>query len=254
MVRLKAVYFITDEGFNIYTQSFGSTEQDQDMVSSLIQALRTFSKEVIAEADLQTLGFGGGGDGDAEGARMLLEQGGKVSAVVLVVLDKDNAEREEYTLRKQMMSIIRRVEETFADALSEAIFQKSKFLGLETLVNSYFFRDKMSRIYQNEFSSLNDYIKFPQSLLFELTPKGIKTYPFYRDFQQASVILKQTKIEEIDDLIDFLESKSSMISFQDCIERFGQDKLGEIFSYLKLMTKKGVFDAYNFERLTSIES
>lgn len=253
MVRLKAVYFITDEGFNIYTQSFGSSEQDQDMVSSLIQALRTFSKEVIAEADLQSLGFGGGSD--TEGARMLLEQGEKVSAVALVVLDKDNADREEYTLRRQMINVIRRVEETFADALSEAIFQKSKFLGLETLVNSFFFRDKMSRIYQNKFASLNAYIKFPQSLLFELTPKGIKIYPFYRDYQQVKNVLKQVQIEEIDDLIDFLESKSSMISFQDCIERFGEGRIGEIFEYLKLMTKKGVFDAYNFERLSmSVES
>ncbi len=252
MVRLKAVYFITDEGFNIYTQSFGSSEQDQDMVSSLIQALRTFSKEVIAEADLQTLGFGGGGD--TEGARMLLEQGEKVSAVALVVLDKDNADREEYTLRKQMMNIIKIVEDTFTDALSEPIFQKSKFSGLETLVNSYFFRDKMSRIYQNEFASLNEYSNFPQSLLFELTQKGQTIFPFYRDFKQALDVLKVTTIDEIDDLIDFLTNKSSMISFQDCLDRFGEGRIGEIFEYLKLLTKKGVFDAYNFERLTSVES
>ncbi len=63
MVRLKAVYLITDEGFAIYNQSFGATEQDQDMVASLIMALTTFSKEVIRERSLSKVGFGAGEGG-----------------------------------------------------------------------------------------------------------------------------------------------------------------------------------------------
>ena len=59
MARLKAVYLITDEGFTIYNQSFGATEQDQDMVGSLIMALTTFGKEIMSETSLTGVEFGG---------------------------------------------------------------------------------------------------------------------------------------------------------------------------------------------------
>jgi len=39
-----------------------------------------------------------------------------------------------------------------------------------------------------------------------------------------------------------------MISFQDCVERFGENNGSEIFEILKYLTRKGVFEAYNFER------
>ena len=57
MVRLKAVHIITEEGFTIYNQSFGATEQDQDMVGSLIMALTSFGKEAMGES-LSSLAFG----------------------------------------------------------------------------------------------------------------------------------------------------------------------------------------------------
>ncbi len=56
MVRLKFVHIITDGGFTIYNQSFGATEQDQDMVGSLIVALRSFGKEAMGET-LSSAGF-----------------------------------------------------------------------------------------------------------------------------------------------------------------------------------------------------
>lgn len=247
MVRLKAVYFITDEGFTIYNQSFGSTEQDQDMVGSLILALQTFGKEVMSENTLQTVGFGG--DEDSEGTRMILEQGERVNAIVSVVLDKDNQEREEYTLRNQLKNILREIESAYETELADPIFRKNAFLGLETLVNSRFFRDKMSRIYQQDYASLSEYLKYPRSLLFELTTRGSKAYVFYRDFDGFRQKLGNTPIEELDKLIDYLEDRSSMISFQDCLERFGEQKSTEIFDYMKYLTQKGVFDAYNFERV-----
>ncbi len=157
MVRLKAVYFITDEGFTIYNQSFGSTEQDQDMVGSLILALQTFGKEVMSENTLQTVGFGG--TEDTEGTRMILEQGDRVNAIAFVVLDKDSAEREEYTLRKQLRDILLEIEGVYAEELSDPIFRKNVYVGLDTLINSRFFRDKMSRIYQQKYASLSEYMK-----------------------------------------------------------------------------------------------
>jgi hypothetical protein len=247
MVRLKAVYFITDEGFTIYNQSFGSTEQDQDMVGSLILALQTFGKEVMSENTLQTVGFGGGED--TEGTRMILEQGKRVNAITFVVLDKDSAEREEYTLRKQLRDILGEIETMYGKELSDPIFRKNAFLGLETLINSRFFRDKMSRIYQQQYASLGEYLKYPTSLLFELTPRGRRTYSFYRDFPELRKKLTSTTIEELDELIGFLEERSSMISFQDCLDRFGAPKSNEIFDYMKYLAQKGVFDAYNFERV-----
>ena len=247
MVRLKAVYFITDEGFTIYNQSFGSTEQDQDMVGSLILALQTFGKEVMSENTLQTVGFGG--TEDTEGTRMILEQGGRVNAIAFVVLDKDSAEREEYTLRKQLRDILLEIEGVYAEELSDPIFRKNVYVGLDTLINSRFFRDKMSRIYQHKYASLSEYMKYPTSLLFELTPRGRKTYIFYRDFPEFKSKLINTSIDELDELIEYLEDRSSMISFQDCLERFGEPKSSEIFSYMKYLAQKGVFDAYNFERV-----
>ncbi|MHA1976944.1 MAG: hypothetical protein ACW98I_08610 [Candidatus Hodarchaeales archaeon] len=249
MVHLKAVYFITDEGFNIYNQSFESTDRDQDMVSSLILALQTFGKEVMSENALQTVGFRGGDD-DTEGTRMILEQGTRVNAICFVVLDKDNAEREEYSLRKQLLQVVRDVEELYSEELKDPIFRKNAFTGLETLINTSFFRDKMSRIYQQQYASLNEYLKYPRSLLFELTPRGTKTYTFYREFPAVKQQMNTISVQEFDDLIEDIEERGSMISFQDCILRFGMDRSGAIFELLKLLTRKGVFEAYNFERVS----
>jgi hypothetical protein len=254
MVRLKAVYFLTDEGFNIYSQSFDTTKADEDMVGALIQALQTFGKEVMSENSLQTVGFGGGSEGgrDTEGTRMILEQGDRVNAIAFVVLDKDSAEREEYELRKDLLKVVKEVQETFSEELGDPIFRKGAFTGLETLINTSFFRDKMSRIYHNYYASLSEYLKYPTSLLFELTARGDRTYSFYRDFPEFKKMLKNINVDKIDDLIIYQQERSSMISFQDCLERFGEENGSEILQILKYMTRKGIFDAYNFERISSI--
>jgi hypothetical protein len=252
MVRLKGVYFITDEGFTIYSQSFGATDRDEDMVGSLILALQTFGKEVMSENSLQTVGFGGTSEGgrDTEGTRMILEQGDRVNAIAFVILDKDSAEREEYNLRKDLLNIVKAVEDSFSDELSDPIFRRGAFTGLETLINTSFFRDKMSRIYQESYASLSEYLKYPTSLLFELTSRGDRTYTFYRDFPKFQKMLRKIVLEKIDELIIYQQERSSMVSFQDCLERFGVENGPEIFEILKYLTRKGVFDAYNFERIS----
>jgi hypothetical protein len=252
MVRLKGVYFITDEGFTIYSQSFGATDRDEDMVGSLILALQTFGKEVMSENSLQTVGFGGTSEGgrDTEGTRMILEQGDRVNAIAFVILDKDSAEREEYNLRKDLLNIVKAVEDIFSEELSDPIFRRGAFTGLETLINTSFFRDKMSRIYQESYASLSEYLKYPTSLLFELTSRGDRTYTFYRDFPKFHKILRKIVLEKIDELIIYQQERSSMVSFQDCLERFGVENGMEIFDILKYLTRKGVFDAYSFERIS----
>ncbi|MCK4849675.1 MAG: hypothetical protein KAT16_11640, partial [Candidatus Heimdallarchaeota archaeon] len=246
----KAVYFITDEGFNIYSQSFGATDQDEDMVGSLILALQTFGKEVMSEKSLQTVGFGGGGEGgaDTEGSQMILEQGTSVNAIAFVIFEKDIAETEELKLRRDLLKIVREVEVTYKEELTNPIFQKSAFTGLETLINTSFFRDMMSRIYQDSYAHFSEYLKYPTSLLFELTSRGDRTYTFYRDFPDFRKLLKSIALEKIDELITYLQERSSMISFQDCLERFEEKNGSEIFEILKYLTRKGVFDSYNFER------
>ncbi len=253
MVRLKGVYFITDEGFTIYSQSFGATDRDEDMVGSLILALQTFGKEVMSENSLQTVGFGGTSEGgrDTEGTRMILEQGDRVNAIAFVILDKDSAEREEYNLRKDLLNIVKEVEIIYSEELMDPIFRRGAFTGLETLINTSFFRDKMSRIYLDSYASLSEYLKYPTSLLFELTARGDKTYTFYRDFPKFQKILRKIVLEKIDELITYQQERSSMISFQDCLERFGVENGSEIFDILKYLTRKGVYEAYNFERISS---
>ena len=252
MVRLKGVYFITDEGFTIYSQSFGATDRDEDMVGSLILALQTFGKEVMSENSLQTVGFGGTSEGgkDTEGTRMILEQGDRVNAIAFVILDKDSAEREEYELRKGLLDIVKQVEITFSEELKDPIFRRGVFTGLETLINTRFFRDKMSRIYQGTYASLSEYLKYPTSLLFELTARGDRTYTFYRDFPKFKEKLRKIVLEKIDELITYQQERTSMVSFQDCLERFGVENGSEIFDILKFLTRKGVFDAYSFERIS----
>ncbi|MHA1541762.1 MAG: hypothetical protein ACTSQH_02160 [Candidatus Hodarchaeales archaeon] len=252
MVRLKGVYFITDEGFTIYSQSFGATDRDEDMVGSLILALQTFGKEVMSENSLQTVGFGGTSEGgrDTEGTRMILEQGDRVNAIAFVILDKDSAEREEYELRKGLLDIVKQIEITFSEELKDPIFRRGAFTGLETLINTRFFRDKMSRIYQGTYASLSEYLKYPTSLLFELTARGDRTYTFYRDFPKFKEKLRKIVLEKIDELITYQQERSSMVSFQDCLERFGVENGSEIFDILKFLTRKGVFDAYGFERIS----
>ena len=252
MVRLKGVYFITDEGFTIYSQSFGATDRDEDMVGSLILALQTFGKEIMSENSLQTVGFGGTSEGgrDTEGTRMILEQGDRVNAIAFVILDKDSAEREEYELRKGLLDIVKQVEITFSEELKDPIFRRGVFTGLETLINTRFFRDKMSRIYQGTYASLSEYLKYPTSLLFELTARGDRTYTFYRDFPKFKEKLRKIVLEKIDELITYQQERTSMVSFQDCLERFGVENGSEIFDILKFLTRKGVFDAYSFERIS----
>ena len=246
MVRLRAVYLITDTGLTIYNQSFGATEQDQDMVGSLIVALTSFGREALGGA-LSGVGFG-------EGASMILEEGKHVIAIAIVVLDKDHKEKEEYTIRIQMQKFVRSFEEKYVDELDDPIFQKSSFSGVGSMVSSLFFRDKMSRIYNQRFASLNEYLKYPNTLLFEITERGEKLYSFYRDFPKFTELMKNIPKTEFDRLIENMEDKSTMVSFSDCLEWFGDGNAIQVFEIFKFLTGKGMFDAYNFERVVTSES
>ncbi|MFX0210955.1 MAG: hypothetical protein ACFFDT_33560 [Candidatus Hodarchaeota archaeon] len=246
MVRLKLVYLITDEGFVIYNQSFGVTEQDQDMVGSLLMALRNFGKEVLREGSLSKVDFG-------EGADMILEAGNRVIAIVVVDLDKDHKEREEYDIRKDLLRFVRRIEEIYAEELTDPIFQKSAFSGVGTLIYQHFFRDKMSRIHQNQFASLNEYLKYPTTLLFEITPRGGKLYKFYREFPKFTELIGDIQKEDFDKLVDSMLDKNSMVSFKDCLDTFGEEKMNQILKIFKFLTNRGMFEANNFERI-AIES
>jgi hypothetical protein len=254
MVRLKAVYFITDEGFTIYNQSFGATEQDQDMVGSLIMALTTFGKEIMSETSLSGVEFGGRGEeGEREGADMILEQGDRVKAIAIVVLDKDNKERDEYNLRKQLLQFVKDIEKIYAEELSDPIFRKGSFSGVGTQISARFFRDKMSRIYRQQFASLNEYLKYPTTLLFEITPRGEKLYKFYREFPKFLELLKDFSKEDFDQLVNSMQEYNSMVSFKDCLDRFGDEKGSIILELFKFLSSRGMFDAYNFERI-AVES
>ncbi|MHA2292627.1 MAG: hypothetical protein ACXACK_10725 [Candidatus Hodarchaeales archaeon] len=247
MVRLKAVYLITDEGFSIYNQSFGATEQDQDMVASLIMALTTFSKEVIDQRSLSKVGFGGG----EGGADMIMEQGKRLIAIAVVVLDKEHKEREEYDIRKELLQFVREIEDIYDEELDNPIFRKSAFSGVGTLIFSYFFRDKMSRIYKDQFASFNEYSKYPTSLLFEISPQGGKIYSFYRGFPKFDELVGDISKDDFDLLIADMLDKYSMISFQDCLDRFGTERGEQILKLFKFLTTRGMFEAYNFERIAT---
>ena len=244
MVRLKAVYLITDEGFTIYSQSFGATEQDQDMVGSLLMALRSFGSEAVGEGSLSKVDFG-------EGADMILEQGQRVIAIAIVVLEKDAKEREEYNIRKDLMNFVKEFEKIYGEELDDPIFQKSSFSGVGTMISAAFFRDKMSRIYGDHFASLAEYIRYPTTLLFEITPRGGKLYSFYREFPKILEIKGEIPQEGLDKLIEDMLDKNSMVSFNDCLERFGTDKAEKILELFKFLTERGLFEAYNFERIAA---
>lgn len=240
MVRLKAVYIITDDGFTIYNQSFGATQQDQDMVGSLIAALTSFGKEAMGES-LSSAGFGE--------ADLILETGSRIIAIVMAVLDKEHSEREEFTIRKDLLKFVKRIEEMYEEELNDPIFQKSTFSAVGTMIFAYFFRDKMSRIYNQEFANVNDYIRYPSTLLFEITTSGAKLYTFYRGFPKFIELIGDIPLENFDQLIYDMQDKNSMVSFQDCIDRFGESNSQKIFEVFKYLTNRGMFDALNFERI-----
>jgi len=240
MVRLKAVHIITDDGFTIYNQSFGATEQDQDMVGSLIAALTSFGKEAMGEK-LSSAGFGE--------ADLILESGSRIVAIVVAILDKEHKEREEFTIRRDLLKFVKRIEELYTEELNDPIFQKNAFSDVGTMIFAYFFRDKMSRIYHQYFANTNEYIRFPKTLLFEITLRGARLYTFYRGFPRFIELLGNIPIEIFDQLIYNMQDKNSMVSFQDCLERFGEDNSEGILELFKFLTKRGMFEAYNFERL-----
>ncbi|MFX0014169.1 MAG: hypothetical protein ACFFB2_06740 [Promethearchaeota archaeon] len=242
MVRLKAVYLITEEGFVIYNQSFGVTEQDQDMVGSLLMALRSFGKEALGEGSLSKVDFG-------EGADMILESGNRIIAIAVVILDKEHKEREEYDIRKDLLKFVRRIEEIYVEELDDPIFQKSAFSGVGTQIYQHFFRDKMSRIHNNQFASLNEYLKYPTTLLFEITPRGGRLYNFYREFPKFTELIGDIQKEDFDELIVGMLDKNSMVSFKDCLDYFGEERMDRIFEVFKFLTNRGMFEAYNFERI-----
>ncbi len=247
MVRLKAVHISTEEGFTIYNQSFGATEQDQDMVGSLIMALTSFGKEAMGES-LSSLAFGREEEGTG-GADMILESGDRIISIAIVVLDKEHKEREEYTIRNDLRKFTKEVERIYSEDLNDPIFQKSAFSGVGTLIFSIFFRDKMSRIYNQDFASLSEYTRFPTTLLFEITPRGPKLYSFYREYPGFREIMTGIPIEDFDQLIYNMQDTNSMVSFKDCLETFGIEKGNQVLNVFKFLTKRGMFEAYNFERI-----
>ncbi len=241
MVRLKAIYITTDDGFAIYNQSFGATKYDQDMVASLIAALTSFSKEAMRE-NLSSAGFGE--------ADLILEQGKRLVAIVVAILDKEHKEREEFKIRRDLLKFVQRIEEMYTEELDDPIFQRNAFSEVGTMIFSYFFRDKMARIYQ-QFGNLNEYIRYPTTLLFEITIRGPQLYTFYRGFPKFIELLGDIPLEDFDQLIFNMQDKNSMVSFQDCLDRFGKTKAEIIFELFKYLTKRGMFDAYNFERIAA---
>ncbi len=242
MVRLKFVQIITDEGFTIYNQSFGATEQDQDMVGSLIAALRSFGKEAMGET-LSSAGFGE--------ADLILESGSRVIAIVMAVLDKDHKERDEFTIRKDLLNFVKRIEEMYAEELDDPIFQKNTFSDVGTMIFAYFFRDHMSRIYKQQFASINEYKRYSKTILFEITVRGAKLYTFYRGFPKFLELLGDIPLDDFDELIYIMQDKNSMVSFQDCLDRFKGINEEKIFNIFKFLTKRGMFDAFNLERIDS---
>jgi hypothetical protein len=240
MVRLKAVHIITDDGFTIYNQSFGATEQDQDMVGSLIAALTSFSKEAIGE-NLSSAGFGE--------ADLILESSTRLVAIVVAILDREHKEREEFTIRRDLLKFVKIIEDRYAEELEDPIFQKSAFSDVGTMIFSYFFRDKMSRIYHKQFASINEYIQYPKTLLFEITTRGAKLYTFYREYPKFTELLGDISKDEFDQLIYNMQDKNSMVSFQDCIDRFGESNSENILELFKYLTNRGMFDAFNVERI-----
>lgn len=128
MVELKAVYLITDEGFTIYHQSFGETEQDLDIIGYYLMVLRSPDRVAGGDNSLPKVDFG-------EGADMILESGKRIIAIAVVVLDK---KQEEYTMRNDLAKFVKKVEEMYAEELDDPIFQKSAFSEVGRLVQEHF--------------------------------------------------------------------------------------------------------------------
>jgi hypothetical protein len=244
MIRLQAVYIITNEGFLIYGQTFGISEKDQDMVASLMTALRSFGEEII-ERDIDKIAFEGGAD-------MILVKGNRIQAIVMVLFDQENKELEELQMKGQLTEFINEIEEIYMEELEDPIFKRGSFSRVGTLISTRFFRDKMSRIHGNQFANINEYIKYPTTLLFEITPHSEKLYSFYRKYPQFVALLKEISWEECDKLILSMQQKNSMVSFKECLDHFGPNAGKHIFEIMKFLTKKGILDAYHFERITTV--
>jgi len=107
----------------------------------------------------------------------------------------------------------------------------------------------MPGINHKNFANTNEYIRFPKTLLFEITLRGARLYTFYRGFPRFIELLGNVPVETFDQLIYNMQDKNSMVSFQDCLERFGEENGEGILDMFKFLTKRGLFEAYNFERL-----
>ena len=88
-------------------------------------------------------------------------------------------------------------------------------------------------------------------MLFEITPRGGKLYSFYRGFPKIIEMKGNIPQEGLDNLIEDMLDKNSMVSFNDCLERFGTDKAEQILELFRFLTERGMFEAYNFERIAA---
>lgn len=238
MVYVKEILILSTEGFAIYHESFGVSKKDKDMVGSLFDALLNFMKEVMEEEKILGIRFGGGD--------LIIEQGKQVLAIISAVLTEGQREQEELTFRNQLIELIHEVENNYQDNFKELLFQSDSFLEIGSMVHTKFFGNQLVRISLDDLEGAGPF--FYETLVFKLTPRGLKRYRFYKNDPVFLELTKNFPREKIDQILPSMHENNSLIHFKDFKALFYGVGNEKIISVLYFLAKKGILEVFSVER------
>ena len=115
-VDLQAIILSTKNGLPIYSQYFGTTQNDEDTVGSILISIQTFSNEILSYTSLVERGLK---KAKEQGTELTIKQGEHLIGIAVVDHDNQVTEQEEDTLTNWLLNFITDVEEECAQELAE---------------------------------------------------------------------------------------------------------------------------------------
>ncbi len=189
---LRDLFVLTKEGVSMYSYSFGIELRKPELISGMISALTTFSKEATGSGkQLRSI--------DQEDKKVLLNHGARITVALLC--DKDLP-----IIRKRLKSFSEAFESKFGKQLANWSGETSMFKGAESILTRYFpvsteekvirgIREKLS-VYREQIISLDDPVKVV-SLMHEITEFS----------SRYSEIISKFSFKEFNEIIKIAEEK-----------------------------------------------
>ncbi len=244
---IEAVY-LSKEGLGVYTKTFDPHAPEFNLIAGLIKAVYDFSTEII-EKKLVAIKFE---DQDEHFASyLILERYSNLLLALLVRMKIIHVEEYELTFREKMRQFLLDVIQISSSTLTDPIIDMSKFTFVESLVFSYFLKERFERVIPSDFqTALQTY--HPSGIMIGLNKEWKNRYSFYRNEPSFLEHTTSVSLEKVDLLFSQMTELNFFLSLPD-FSRFvslppssGTDEMisSSLLDFIHFLFKKGILDGF----------